>query len=92
MNSVPILRSGVLILILLDVSLGDRQLAGGKAPRRAVLILILLDVSLGAYTHKRIRITKGVLILILLDVSLGDSGSLAADHIDGSLNPYSTGC
>ena len=42
--------SGVLILILLDVSLGAVRTYNGTNSAERVLILILLDVSLGVAT------------------------------------------
>ena len=83
----------VLILILLEVTIGVPLPAMRQGGGIMVLILILLEVTIGD-KNKIMEAYNGfrsVLILILLEVTIGVKGLMLLCAILIGLNPYSTG-
>ena len=84
--------SRVLILVLVDVGLGQEEVQTIAVELMKVLILVLVDVGLGQ-THYVQRTSEGpVLILVLVDVGLGPPVSSSAKTKPVGLNPCFSGC
>ena len=71
MNGKNVVNPNVLILILMECSLGKIKTETFKQGIPYVLILILMECSLGK-EHGKKMLRKHVLILILMECSLGE--------------------